>query len=72
MMLTSEIQSESPREQIRRIMEAGIDIIYLNLAQACDAPSKEEVDKLIDEYGGNDEQQDKLVNLLAVHNLTFE
>lgn len=71
MMLTSEIQSESPREQIRRIMEAGIDIIYLNLAQACDAPSKEEVDKLIDEYGGNDEQQDKLVNLLAVHNLTL-
>ena len=71
MMLISEIQSESPREQIRRIMEAGIDIIYLDLAQACDTPSKEEVDKLIDEYGGNDEQQDKLVNLLAVHNLTL-
>ena len=71
MMLVSEIQPEPPMEQIRRIMEAGIDIIYLDLAKACDKPSMEEIDKLLEEYGSNDEQLDKLANLLAVHNLTL-
>ena len=75
MMLISEIQCEPPVEQIRRIMDAEIDIIYLHLAQACDTPSKREIDKLLDEYGGNDEQLNKLASLLAghlaVHELTL-
>ena len=67
MMLVSEIQSDLPMEQFRKIMDSGIDSIYVHLAEACDTPSKWEIDKLIDEYTGNDEQLDKLASLLATH-----
>ena len=64
MMLISEIQCEPPMEQIRRIMDSGIYEIDLLLAQACDTPSKWEIDKLLDEYGGKDEQLNILGSLL--------
>lgn len=72
-LLITEIQCEPPVTQLRTILEAGLDDIgsFLGLAPACDPPSGEELDKLLDEYEGDDERLSQLASLLYIHDLTL-
>ena len=72
-LLVTEIQCEPPATQLRTILEAGLEDIgsFLALSPACDPPSEEEIDKLLDEYEGDDERLSQLAGLLYVHDLTL-
>ena len=70
-LLITEIQYEPPGAQIRTIMEAGLDDISLFLVRACDSPSQEELDELLDAYEGDKERLSQLVSLLCEHDLTL-
>ena len=70
-LLITEIQCEPPATQVRTILEAGLDDIGSSLARACDSPSEEELDGLLDKYEGDKERLSQLASLLCEHDLTL-
>lgn len=68
-LLIAEIQSASPVEQVMKILNSDIDPLTLNLGRACLTPSANELDQLIDLYGGDEQKLARLAIILAEHNL---
>ena len=49
-LLIAEIQTEAPLTQVQRIVEADLDTFFTSLAEACTAPSSDDLDELAREY----------------------
>lgn len=66
-LLTFEIQCHPPAEQIRRILESGVDGVDRSLAIACSTPSMTDVDELVAYYHADGKRMDALAAILAPH-----
>lgn len=68
-LLVAEIQNETPIEQVRTVLDAGLKFIDRRLAEACGTPTKEELDQLLDEYRARSRSLVSMAELLGEHDL---
>ena len=68
-LLVAEIQHGRPAEQIRRVLDAGLEFVDQSLAAVCGTPTKDELDQLVDDYQGGSGNLQRMAELLGGHDL---
>ncbi len=70
-LLVAEIQCATPIEQIRTVVEAGLEFVDRSLAEACGTPTEEELDLLLDQYGADARNLAVISGLLGEHDVAL-
>ena len=67
--LIAEIQSDSPVDQVSKILRSGLDPLDLYLGRACHSPSCSELDHLVEQCRGDERMLNRLATVLVEHDL---
>ena len=68
-LLIAEIQPATPIDQVTKILNSDLDPLVLDLGRACNPPTRNELDRLVESCRGDEHMLSRLATVLAEHNL---
>ena len=70
-LLITEIQGETPLDQIRRIIDADLSDVYSSLARACDSPSMADLEEIVTEHSRDPKVLQKIATIIDEKTVTL-